>query len=253
METKERRIIINNEADNSISVVELKVQDKDCLREIRNRLLKYGIFDKECNLLDNYILLHSKEAVSFSKLLTTGYSDCGKFLIRQHINSIDKETDICDYTKDVYYCTHLNSILLFSSLLGELDVFEYCKYSDLVKQFIANGIIKCSNFYDIWQTCSNSLVNFGSRLERESDFAKIKDTFKLTSNDSKLFNSIKKDDLYIFRTVLKSGLLCYDVIDSYSASSNESNFRGFTAKDIQQINVNTAILLGDKKCLKKIK
>lgn len=160
------------------------VLNKDRLKEYRDSLLI-----EDYNGMDpNYGVVMSRTGlVSLGDTYIGSYRD-GNYLVRNFNFIADYyEEAIGDFTfyydKKIIECRHLNSILLFNSLLGKLDSY----YIDsLALEFSKVGIFNVSSFENVWH-----------------------------DNASKLLENENIDDLKAFRFALQSGILKYSVEDCW--------------------------------------
>lgn len=164
---------------NDIKIGNLVVQDKNELIELRNNLM---CGSKELGL-KSYSLISRNPKVAVGNIPIDMFDRDGNDLIRKkdfYPSVYDVNTGwLFDYIEDVIRFRFLNSVLVFNSLLGELDTSSMW---DIPQQFVAKGIIRVSSLQDIWNDCV--------------------DSFLLKSS---------KFDLLVFQTALKENLIHYDI------------------------------------------
>lgn len=210
-------MIITQDKNKNIMLGNLKVTDRKGLLEVRDYLLKskkeLGHYKREFEQLSG-----------FKSILNDGYSKEGNHLVFREITS--NYHDDCDYTKETYTCIYRNSILLFTSLLNDLDV---SRYDEIAQQFIIQGIIKVAPFESIWSTCARDMATIRNLDERK----------------------LKLKDLSAFRAALKSGCITYQVEEEIKrADQNHVRYSMF-AKNGKEIVPNNTLILGDNSYIQK--
>ncbi len=234
-------IITQSLKDKKIYVGEIVVKDKYGLKEVRDFLMKYSN-DK----LETYKVIGicddngSCDLYSFRSLLNFGYLREGGALIHQYPvdDCLDDSTDeCCAYRRDKIYSVFLNSILIFSSLLGDLDGSGF---EPVVQSFIGTGIINCHSFEEVWPRCSRNLAT-----KRDSQLSKYPDHAR---DFFRLMEEIRLNDLKAFRTVLKEGLIHYQIDRAIPKEvyTDHKTFSGITCLDLEQIMCNNELILGEK-------
>lgn len=207
-------MIITQDKDKNINFGNLVVCNKDGLKEVRDYFMQYRS-DIDCKTYDYSI---EKNLSSFSSILPRGYFRVGNTIVHNNIcgKNSDLDGDVqCDYDREVYSCNYLNTILIATSLLGELDASNF---DFIVKQFVGNGIIYCSNIDKVWPKCSKNM-----------HFNK-KETVK---------------DLRVLRELLKMKIISYEIEEQYSKEKfNGVNFKNFHCQDLESLRINSDILLG---------
>lgn len=201
--------------------LEIVEEKRDEVQSVRD-----GLMSSEKGL-GNYKITE-KDLYGFHSLLKTGYSRKinTDTLIYQEIKS--KNEDECDYEKKEYQSIYLNTILLLTSLLNDLDA---SKHDEIAKQFIYNGIYKVAPIEKIWESCSKKMTDFNSEINRAT----------------------KLRDLKAFRAALKIGYIRYNIIDQIEPSDSrfQDFYKNIAATNINAISINNALILGDKQHLIK--
>lgn len=197
------------------------VLDKDKLKEYRDSLLI-----EDYNGMDpNYGVVMSRTGlVSLGDTYIGSYRD-GNYLVRNFNFVADYyEEAIGDFTfyydKKIIGCRHLNSILLFNSLLGELDSY----YLDpLALEFSKVGIFNISSFENVWH-----------------------------DNASNLLKKDNIDDLKAFRFALQSGILKYSVEDCWMKEEIlHMNILKKLGVDLQTVIANSKIIGTNRSLMRK--
>lgn len=213
-------LIITFDDDKNVLLGDLVVKDKKGLKEIRDYLMS-GIFSGKYR---NYTLLSKTNEVALGDLAMPGVSRYHNVLIRKsnfcadYYNG-DIENFVYDYDKEMIRCESLNSILIFSSLLGELS---NSKQEAIVRDFIATGIFRYFDFEQIWDRCSHELL----LKENQLDLLKFRSALqvgvidyqvsdKLLEKDLRQMNVLKKLNVSLNEVILNSKVigtnrsLCY--------------------------------------------
>lgn len=205
-------MIITQDKDKNILIGELKVRDYEGLKDIRDGLMQYN---KE---LSNY-QIKTEYLYGAKDTLQTGYSKEGNKLIHRNIVSI-RFGNGCRYMQEKINNTYLNSILIFTSLLNELNPSEY---DEITKQFINQGIINVSPIDKIWNTCIKDMTTYNNSEEIKN----------------------KKKDFLALCAAFKLGIIAYEVV--YKIPKSEQNehfaFQGITIDELHEIAANTSIIL----------
>ena len=187
----------------SIYVGKIVVNDPEVLRNGCNELLKNS---KE---IDTFKVVKSEPLGGFESLISTRPIRDGEKMIYHDVTR-RYGNDECEYIKKEVEYLRLNSILLFISLLGELDSTYYDEYA---QDFVAKGIINYKPFDQIWKQCSGNMVmkvvEEYKRLESEDISKSLK----------KAYLRLKKLDLKTFRSVLQSGVITYEIVDELNSVS----------------------------------
>lgn len=219
MEQQKRDMIITQDTENTLLIGKINVKRRDELKELRDDLINR----EDTN---NYQISTKEGLASFESILKTGYTREGSTLLNQYITSING--DECEYTKKTIQSIYLNSILLFTSLLGELDSTNY---NEIAQQFIGKGIINCMPFENIWTKYSAAMVE------------KALETYK--EKDKRDLNAWKRYDLKMFRLALKEGIITYDTEAQYDFSKIIGvGSRGY-AQDMKELSINNTVILGN--------
>lgn len=219
MEQQKRDMIITQDTENTLLVGKLKVKRRDELKELRDELI-----NRED--INNYQISTQEGLASFKSILKTGYIREGNTLMNQYITS--STGDDCEYIKEKIQCTYLNSILLFTSLLGELDATNY---NEIAQQFIGKGIIHCMPFENLWPKCSSTMVEQALESYKEKG--------------QKSLNAWKRHDLKMFRLALTEGIISYDVVTKYDFSKIIGVGSCHFSKDMKELSINNTAILGD--------
>ncbi len=212
-------MIITQDKDKNILIGNLEVLDQDGLKEIRDHLMQYRTD------LANYERT-MEDLTGYRSVLSTDYVKKGNLLVHNFINEdvVDEDFDQCSYTKETFASNFLNTILISTSLLGELDASGL---DHVARQFIGAGIYRCVPLEVIWEACSNDLY----------------------------FNRKKQNyDWRAFQNLLKLGLISYHIAEKISKEQiNRSTLITGNCEDLQQIKINSDILLGNRSasCKKK--
>ena len=209
--------IITQDKNKNILVGSLNVTDEKGLLDVRDFLMKSK---RDLKHYSREI----EKAYGFRSLLTEGYSRDGNKLVYCEIG--DGYKDECEYTKERFEFKYLNSILIFNSLLNDLDA---SKYDEIAKEFINNGIIKVSPLNKIWNSCAFDMTN----IESEKNIA------------------IKLADLKTFRAAISSGLITYKIEERYTKDSQLGHYilKGKVPDKLQNVTINNTLLLEDNRYL----
>ena len=181
------KIITYDDVDKFFFFGNLEVVRKKELKDFRDYLMKD--FRK-------YLPKNDKERLTSSDLFysLSNYSVDGNSLVHKvgkGLVYVDGD-EFVSYDK-VHICNdYVNSILIFTSLLGELNIENY---NDIAKLFIQYGIFRYDSFDKIWPIC-------------------IKDILK----DNKLRESKggHSPDYIALESALDDGVIYYDITDTYS-------------------------------------
>lgn len=234
-------IITQDLEDKSIFIGDIVVDDRKSLIELRDFLMQYNNGKLETyKVISTVDANNSSDLYSFRSLLEFGYFREGNKLVHQYLlDNFSKESsdDYCGYRRDNIYSVYLNSILLFSSLLGELDSTGY---DTVVQKFVGTGIYNCHSFGEMWPICSMKLA---------TSYLKKLDSFSY--NETKILRELEKlrlMDLKAFRTALKLGIIRYEINRKITKEeySNRSTFRGVSVREAEQIIYNNIVILGEK-------
>lgn len=211
----------------------LVVPNKDDLKEIRDALMQYhnDVMEKH-GFLPNYSTTKN-DLMTFRDILSLGYFKDGNQLVHNYINKEVNVDEIVNYTKEVIRSNYLSSILLFTSLLGELDATDK---ESIVQQFIGMGIYKCIPFEKMWNTFNREMVVLSG------DNRKISNTER----------NIQLQNLKIFRAALRSNIIQFEVENEFPAKEYEKTLscREYSFDDRYRIGRNSELLFHD---LKKIR
>ena len=218
-------MIITTDQDHNFLVGDIILKDKDGLTEIRDFLLQ-----------DNKELENFKSTVivlkEFQPFVPLSYPK-KQVLIQQYVTPFSCLNG--NYLKKFIYCANLNSILLFTSLIGELEKSN-SQYSEYAKDFIWSGIIKNVPFSTIWEECSKNLITPCTPAQ----------------------DRMRKQDLKVFRTALQLNLIQYqidqiieaDKLEDYISKRYFLNQREAFYNE-QQIAINNALLKKNKNLTRK--
>ena len=136
-----------------------------------------------------------------------------------------------EYEEVIYSNKCINSILIFISLLGELDKDKYDKV--LSKLFIEEGIFRYDSIDKIWPVCISNIMH---------------------SKDMAEYNGKKCADYEALKAAIDEGLITYDI--EKTISRKESNFsgvfKGFDNIQLSQIMNNSLILLNNDLCNREL-
>lgn len=206
--------IISTDGNNILfGHLDVNKEKKEELKEFRDYLM--GIFD-----------VSRKKSCTTSDLFKAGYY-LGKnndIVKKEYCNSFDVDgVQYIEYNEYHFYSKFLNTILIFNSLLGEIDIDNY----DLIltKLFIEEGIFKCDSLDNMWEKCLVNLLN---------------DKRKNESNNKLPY------DYTAFKCALDDGVIEYTVGDKEVFSRKDSQFtsifRSFDKKQLDEIMDNSDIL-----------
>lgn len=225
-------MIITQQKNNEISVGTIVVNDLENLFLICESLLK------DNGVLLNYVTKKKKNFIDVNFILGDKPIREGNQLSYYNATNICGD-GTCEIEAEVVQCLHLNSILLFISLLGNTDVVNCSKYA---KDFLKSGIIYYAPFEQIWNVCSRNMVK---------EFKILKELEAENPESKAIESRLKQSDLSIFKFALDNGIISY-CAKTYDASST-CLFDSFDIKDLQQVADNNMILLGDAYSSKKVK
>ena len=188
---------------NNIIFGHLKIKNKEDLKEFRDYLMK--MFE-----------VSRKKSCTTSDLFQPGYY-LGKnndIVKKEYRDSFDLDgVKYIEYDEIHFYSKYLNSILIFNSLLGEIDIDNY----DLImtKLFIEEGIFKYDSLDNIWESCSVNLLNNKKKYEFDKrvdyDYMAFKyaldyDAIEYTAEDDEVFSRKSSQFTSIFRSFDKKQL-----------------------------------------------
>ena len=214
-------MIITYDKDRNFLIGDLVVKKKKELKEFRDCLMNGSFGDEK---VPAYRILSDVNKSTFRDLFRSGsFRKDDTLVLHMELNS-DSSDEICEYNEKIIASYYLNSILIFTSLLGEIDKSSV---RPIAQQFIEKGIFRCDSFEHIWKKCSSALLEQGSKY-----------------------------DLIAFRAALKepNPTISYEIsrIITEEESKHGGIFKGFDNKALDQIKFNSEILLGDNS-LKKSK
>lgn len=205
-------MIITIDKDENICIGDLKVKKREELKEFRDYLMNES-FGK--GKFSTYKILSDVNKSTLSDLFVPGSFKKGDALVVHKELASSSQDEICEYNEKVISSYYLNSILIFTSLLGEIDSSSV---SPIAQKFIQNGIFRCDSFDKIWEKCSREILDKGS-----------------------------KNDLIAFKAALEGtdSAICYDVsrVISKEESQHGGVMRGVDANALNQIHCNSKILL----------
>lgn len=215
----EKSLIVTQDKEKNLMLGILRIGDIEELKKIRDSLMHYS---KDSS---NYIITTTAEKASLQSILQSGFIREGDDLIYKGLFSspfVVEDPEFCEYTQSKYHFNYLNTVLIITSLLRELDATNY---DALTKTFIGYGVIRCLPIELMWPLASENLY---------SDF-----------------NS-KNLDLMEFLKLLTNGIIYYDVLNKISKSDlNHSHIRPALLQNLKQIEINSNLLLGDDSAFTK--
>lgn len=218
-------VIITQDNEKNILFGELNVveEKKEEFKAVRDYLMKHS------NDLGHYQVV-DKDLSGFCSLLNAGYTRVPNTDVLRYQEIKSKFGDECDYERIDYHSVYLNSILLFTSLLNDLNVSNY---DEIAKQFICNGIYYTAPINEIWNDCSQKMTDLNSFLNRN------KETYL--------------GDLKAFRAAIKEGYIRYDIIEKISPQQQRGHaiFGAGDLQSLNQIEVNNTLIHGNNHYLKK--
>ena len=205
--------------DNKKNIVlgNISVLNRDELRELRDGLIRIGFDD-----------IVYEERCTFSDLFKSDYVP--NYSNGSLVKKVSKKIDgnVVFYNSVETYNKYLNSILLFSSLLGELDINNYDEI--ITKLFIWHGIMKYDSFDKVWATCSKNLL-------------------KLDENHP---------DFQAFQFAFSDNLICFDILSKLSVKEcmDKGILKGMNIDELKQFGYNSQLFnrmsgIFQKKGLKK--
>lgn len=218
--------IITQVRNGEVCIGSIKVNHPEELRKICYKLLESN------NQYHNFSVSKSTINLKQSNPFKSPVKCDDKLVYRKNIG-MDELGNYGYVRKEVSYSL-LNTILLFISLLDNFDFSSCDKYA---RDFIKNGIIYASSFDEIWNKCSSDMVN---KIITET---KLCDDMNISSENKIKRIEAKKRDLETFRLALELGLISYDV-EQVINDSSPAVFRGCSREDLQQIVINSTVLLG---------
>ena len=187
----------------------------------KEELKKYRDF------LMNEYRVRSSEKMSIADLYRPEFfvdTDCNCLCTKEKTGSqVIDGVDYITYLRKEYYNEYINSILIFNSLLGELDQSHYS--NKITKAFIENGIYKYDSLDKIWDICSNRVFH--------EDEVRVEKFHK------------RSNDYLALRCALDSGDIYYNVIASipYDDLQKMKLLRGMDTSTLRQLVCNSKILL----------
>ncbi len=203
--------IVTQDKDRNLKYGILSVNNPETLKKIRDALLCYSA--------NNYTVFGSLVRLSSSCVFPKRIVRDGNSLIFNGFvcNSIQNGyvSDSCEYSRKVYQNNYLNTILIATSLLNDLDGSNF---DSLVQSFIGNGIVRCLPIEKIWPSSSQNMYN---------DFTQ---------------NNI---DLVKFCDLLKEKIISYEIVEEISRQNLNSHEFSSRLIDLNQIEINSNILLGE--------
>lgn len=210
------RLISQNVANN-IVVGNLTVSNESELLAFRDALIKHG-YDESVSL-----------KTTFDDLFEQGYycdTTQSSFVTKYFLDyeCLPDGNGMVTYKNNVITNHYLNSILIFSSLLGNLDSEKYDEI--ITKSFIESGIFKLDSFEKIWPACLDNIIK---------------------NNELSLYYEHKfSADYLALKFALVEGLISYNVLSEISRKdiSKLGALKGISVKELQQI-INNSMLLTD--------
>lgn len=229
-------VVIVTYNNNGVYIGDVVVKDYDKLKELRDALLTINDGSIGIKKVSEDFSLGG-----VSSVLNEGIFRKGNNLVFQNITK--RFDDDCFYNRVVYKCLNLNSILMCTSLIGNIDINDY---TGLVREFIRLGIVYCPSFDAFWEKYSNAVVSSVYNEIEKKDIRDIEDFNKLLKKSLTFFRMLLEDD----EITGEKSIIGYDC--KKLSSVNKSNFsdeelskiKG-TKKNLDQFNVNNALLLGD--------
>lgn len=215
-------MIITVDKYNNIKIGDFVIKDKEELKKCRDFLMNESF---EGDKLPTYRVLSDIDRITSVDFFKAGsFAKDDNLVIHEELNC-DSDVGLCSYNEKVISSYFLNSILIFTSLLGEINKSSV---SPIAQQFIENGIFRYDSFENIWKDCSKNL------LKRKSKY-----------------------DLIAFRAALEepSPMISYEIsrVISGDESRHAGFFRGLDFNALNQIKYNSKILLGDNSIFEKDK
>ena len=162
----------------------LEVKNKKELKEFRDYLV--GDFD-----------VFNKKSCTTSDLFQPGFY-LGKnndIVKRKSVDSFELDgVEYVDYDEIHFYSKYLNTILIFNSLLGEIDKDNY----DLImtKLFIDEGIFKCDSLDNVWRTCIANLLEDKRNHELDGELPYDYTAFKCAIDYGTIEYNVGDDEIY---------------------------------------------------------
>ena len=211
--------IITQDCDKNLMSGDLVVNDVEKLKKIRDHLMRYSIDNYKVSqqsfkVLDSYnvskLPMREEDRLIFNQLV---YSP----IFRGNMS----DSSYC--SREMYQSNYLNTILIATSLLGNLDGSNL---DNIAQYFIATGIIRYLPIEQIWTLSSKNMYK---------DFSQA------------------NVDLFKFCELLQKGIISYKV--DKKVSKEELNRREVVLKltNSKQIEINSNILLGENSAFIKRK
>ncbi len=213
--------------DNSdIIIGNIEVVDRDNLKKFRDELIQSFVSKTRCKL------------ITLADLYRPGlYYDSNNKVVkerhRSEISKFESDSEIV-YDEVTYYNRFINSIMIFTSLLGELNINNFDNY--LTKYLIMNGLFKYESFDKVWDKYSSIIIG------------------KEQKSNEKYGDDVHCYDYGALRFAMDNGFIKYNIIDKIPfRSSNDKMIKNISYRDIEQIMCNSKLLLNnDKKGKKKV-
>lgn len=195
--------IILEDNQKNIVLGNISVLNVDELREFRDGLIKVGYDD----------IIH-KDRCTFKDLFSSDYvpNYSNNSLVKRVLKGIDE--NVVFYDSIETYNKFLNSILVFSSLLGDLDINNYDEI--ITKLFIWYGIMKYDSFDKVWSTCSKNFLKLGDN----------------------------NPDFQAFQFAFANDLISFDVLSRLSVKEcmDKRILKGMHMDELKQISYNSQLI-----------
>lgn len=212
-------MIITFDKDKNILIGDLVVENKAELKEFRDYLMNDSFQNEK---IPTYRVLSNVNKSTFRDLFRSGSFRKDDTLVVHKMLDYNSRDDICEYNEKIIASYYLNSILIFTSLLGEIDKSSV---KPLAQQFIQHGIFRYDSFDKIWKVCSRRILERGN-----------------------------KSDLIALRVAFEEPdpIIRYEVsrVISEDESKHGGFLRGLDINALNQINCNSEILLGNNSLIK---
>lgn len=207
-------MIITYDKDRNFLIGDLVVKKKEELKQFRDSLMNGSFGDEKVPVYR--ILSNVNKSTLREFFRDDSFRKDDTLVVHKELNS-DSDDEICEYNEKIIASCYLNSILIFTSLLGEIDKSSV---RPIAQQFIENGIFRCDSFDSIWEKCSKELLEQGS-----------------------------KSDLIAFRAALEEPdpTISYEIsrVITEEESRHGGFIRGFDNRALDQIKFNSEIFLGN--------
>lgn len=163
--------IITQDNYGNLLIGYLVIKNKKLLKEICNVLVQDRMYDFLINdQFDDFFVRQEEDNFNIKvEHCKCSNDDClpkvqvnENFLIRR--NNFKEHNGHITYDEYTYEFAFLNSFLILSSLLGEVDVD---KMGSNAKNFLNYGIIKKLSFFDAWRECGKNLLKNKDGLDME--------------------------------------------------------------------------------------